>query len=370
MYQGRLLCKRRSSSYIMIMNTSLQLLEELSLAFGPSGYEDDIREIILTHLNGVGEIKVDRIGNITCTITGSNPQAPTLLFAAHQDEIGFMINNILEDGFLSFVPIGGWNPLTLSSSTLLINTSSGSLIKGVIGQLPPHFLPKGAKAEIPEIDSLFIDIGSRSKEQSINDFGIKIGDVAVPYTHWMHQKRTNTLTSKAFDDRVGVAALIEVAHQMAKNKPLSTMIFAFTVQEEVGTRGAKVLARSIKSDYAFVVEGAPADDMPHRAHISQTKLGKGAHVRIFDPTHIGNPFLLDCIRHSAETHGISIQEAIRSGGGTDAMEIALSEGGIPTVVVGVPVRYAHSHNSMITLYDYEQLVKLLLAVSQDIGEKH
>jgi endoglucanase len=348
------------------MDTSLALIKRLSLACGPSGFESEVTRIITENLEGIGSVETDAIGNVVCTISGQAPDAPAILFAAHQDEIGFMVSEVLESGFLRFTPIGGWNALTLPASPVDVIGRDGRAIPGVIGQLPPHFLKKGAEPQVPGIDELFIDIGASSAKEVEEHFGVLLGSIILPSTRFSFDGNSGCIMSKAFDDRIGVAALIELAYKIVDFPVGATVILAFTVQEEVGTRGVKVLANRIASEVAVVVEGAPADDVPGFPAKSQTCVGMGAHVRLFDPTHIGHPGVLALARTAARARGIRIQEAVRKGGGTDAMVLALADRGIPTIVTGVPVRYAHSHNCVASLGDYRELVSLLFAMCQDM----
>jgi len=345
---------------------SIEFIKGLTQLSGPSGYEGDVSNFIKEKLASVGEITTDRIGNIVCRIEGSDPGAPHLLFAAHQDEVAFMVSDITAGGFLRFIGIGGWNPITLPSSPVEVISESGERHYGIIGQLPPHFIPKGEPPKVPTIDELFIDIGARSREEAEELYQVGIGSIIIPYAPFKYNPKGEVLFSKAFDDRIGVAALIELGHLVKEKGVAATLSLAFTVQEEVGVRGAKVLAQSIEADAAIVVEGAPADDVPSNIGSPQTVLGKGAHLRIFDTSHIGHPGLFRLARDIARREKIEVQEAVRKGGGTDAREIALAKGGIPTIVCGVGVRYAHSHNSLISLSDYRNLVKLLFAVSRDM----
>lgn len=346
-------------------NNTVSLIEELVQAIGPSGYEKAVGDIIKHHLFSLGAVKCDAIGNITCEISGTDPSRPRYLFVAHQDEIGFMVSEILADGFLRFTPIGGWSARTLPSSSVDVINTRGERIPGIIGQIPPHFLAK-TNTQVAEIDELFIDIGASSRKEVVEQYKIRLGSIIVPQGRFYQDLVGNTLTGKAFDDRIGVAALIELGKLLAEKPVEATIILAFTVQEEVGTRGAKVLANYIQADAACIVEGAPADDVPGGPSHAQTCLGNGAHVRIFDPTHIGHPELLEKIRNIAEKEKIQFQEAVRKGGGTDASVLALANGGIPTVVTGVPVRYAHSHTGMISLSDFDNLVQLLFAICRDM----
>ena len=346
--------------------SSIDLIGQLAQAVGPSGFEKPVGDIIRRQLDGIGIVETDSIGNIVCEIPGTDPKGQRVLLAAHQDEIGFMVSEILDHGFIKFVAIGGWNSVTLPASPVEILNADGDMVPGVIGQLSPHFLKKGAVPQVPELDDLFIDIGASTAEEVQRLFGIRLGAIIVPVTRFHFSESSGCIMAKAFDDRIGVAALIELGNLLAKNPISNTVVLAFTVQEEVGTRGAKVLANRIEANVALVVEGAPADDVPGGPARPQTCVGNGAHVRIFDPTHIGHPKLLALVRESAVHRGIRIQEAVRKGGGTDAMVIALTDRGIPSIVTGVPVRYAHSHNGLVSYSDYKELVVLLHAVCQDM----
>ena len=342
---------------------SIELLRKLSLAFGPSGYEEEVRNLILSELEQLTcDVEVDRIGNIVATF-GRSEDAHTVLYSAHQDEIGFIVNDITSDGYLKMWNIGGWSTLTLPSSAIIIRTQSGEDRYGVFGQISPHFLKKGESPSVPALEDLFVDVGAKSKDEAENILGIKVGDVAVPYTDFKYIPETGIVMSKAFDDRVGVAALIDLAREISSRNmlPNNNIKIAFTVQEEVGIRGADVLSRYVNADSCIVVEGAPADDMPSNHSTSQTGVGKGAHVRIFDPTHIASPNLLRKMRQISKENGIVTQEAIRHGGGTDACYLSRACYGMETIVTGVPTRYAHCHNSVISIDDYQELVKLLLA---------
>jgi endoglucanase len=345
--------------------SSVALIEQLVQAVGPSGYEHEVGRIIRQQVTPFGVVDTDAIGNIVCEIPGTDADGPRYVFAAHQDEIGFMVSDILENGFLRFVPIGGWNTRTLPSSPVDIINELDEVVPGVIGQIPPHFLPKGDSGSVPEMDELFIDIGAKDSRMVREKYSIGIGSIVVPHGRFHFDARNHTMMGKAFDDRIGVAALIELGRRVHEHPVGATVLLAFTVQEEVGIRGAKVLSNHVVADAACIVEGAPADDVPGGPANPQTCMGKGAHVRIFDPTHIGNIGLLKSIRSIVSDEGITIQEAVRKGGGTDAREIALAGRGIPTVVTGVPVRYAHSNIGMISLKDFEQLVGLLFAVCRN-----
>lgn len=340
----------------------VERIRQLVQASGISGYEKEVGDIIKSMIaSRVDKVEEDAAGNIVMTIAGKDPEGERVIFAAHQDEVGFLVDVVDPRGFLRLVPVGGWNPVTLPSAPVTVISRDGKRHHGVIGQLSPHFLPKGSIPPVPSLDELFVDVGASSDKEVEDIFGIYRGDVVVPESPFVWMEETGVVMGKAMDDRIGVAALVELALELSgrNDRPRSTVILAFTVQEEVGTRGAGVVANYLDGDAAIIVEGAPADDMPGGPAIAQTRRGKGAHVRIFDPTHIGHRGVLDILRSISQTDGIQIQEAVRKGGGTDAVKLSVAQHGIPTVVTGIPVRYAHSHESTISLFDFKELVRLL-----------
>ena len=259
--------------------------------------------------------------------------------------------------------------VTLPSSPVEITNCQGNKIPGIIGNISPHFL-KDRKSDVPEISDLFVDIGAASRLEVIKNFGIRIGDIVTPVTSYSYNDVSRCMMSKAFDDRIGVAALVELGLRLTGQKERENItILAATVQEEVGTRGASVLANYIDADIAIIVEGAPADDLPGGPAIPQTCVRGGAHVRIFDPTMIADRGLLDFIREIAGEKSVLIQETVRKGGGTDGRELHLAGRGISSMVTGVPVRYAHSNNCLICIDDFFQLVDLLEAVCMGFNRK-
>jgi len=359
---------------------TIDLIKKLTLASGLPGYEQDVTRILQDELKGLpGTTSVDRIGNALWAFENTTDDAdhhhssssdmPKILLAAHQDEIGFIVSEILSTGFIRIHNLGGWNPVTLPSSPVEITNWQGSKIPGIIGNISPHFL-KDRKSNVPEIPDLFIDIGAASRLEVIENFGIRIGDAVTPVTSYSYNEVSRCMMSKAFDDRIGTAALVELGLRLSGKKGReNTMILAATVQEEVGTRGAAVLANYIDADIAIIIEGAPADDLPGGPAYPQTCVRGGAHVRIFDPTMIADRGLLNYIREIACEQGLLIQETVRKGGGTDGKELHLAGRGIPSIVTGVPVRYAHSHNCLISIDDFFQLVDLLEAICMGFNRK-
>lgn len=343
------------------MSEILSLLKDLTSLSAPSGYEHEVREYVLKKVKPYADsVSVDKSGNVLAEFKANDVNAPTVIFAAHMDEVAFMVFDISDNGFLYLHPIGGWNTITLPSSSIEIISETGQKYTGVFGQISPHFLKKGTKPDVPDFDDLFVDIGATSRDEVLNEYHISQGCIAIPKSYFYHNPKSNTCIGKAFDDRVGCAVQIMMAELIQKEKLLWNVVLAFTVQEEVGHRGAKVIANYTNADAAIIIEGAPADDIPAGPRHPQTCVGKGVHVRIFDPSHIGNPLLLEKIKKLIKTENIRAQYAVRKGGGTDADALALAFSGIPAIITGVPTRYAHSHQSLISLDDVAENIKLCL----------
>lgn len=362
------------------------LLERFTLLPGISGHEQLVAGALRTEIGDRADsIKTDGIGNTLFTFdpairnidkTGDggrpphrdqNSRVPRLLVAAHMDEVGFIVSDILPAGFLRLHPIGGWNPVTVPAIAVEIITSDGNRVHGIVGSIPPHALKEsGTAGQVPSLESLFIDIGAVSAESVFRDHGVRLGDPVVPLTSFAYDTRSGIMMSKAFDDRAGIAALAALARRLhddnGRLRTKAVVQLAATVQEEVGVRGARVLSHYVDADAALIVEGVPADDIPGGGGSPQTSVGKGAHVRIFDPGMIADKSFLELIRLTARQKGIPVQETVRRTGGTDGREIHLASRGIPTVVVGVPVRYPHSSNCLMSLDDFDALVDLLEAI--------
>ncbi|MBC8385072.1 MAG: M20/M25/M40 family metallo-hydrolase, partial [Candidatus Cloacimonetes bacterium] len=266
----------------------------------------------------------------------------------------------LPTGFIKLQPIGGWNVNTLSSSPVIVINSRKEKIPGIIGSVPVHF-QKDNKASLT-MENLFVDVGAESKKDAEDNFGIHISDQIVPVTNFHYSKPNNLTFSKAFDDRAGIAAIIETGKLLKGMDHPNTVFCTGSVQEEVGGRGAKAISSRSDADICLVLEGAPADDTPGISDCPQTKLGKGVQIRLFDPTMIVKEGLKNYILEIAEKSGIPHQITVRKSGGTDSLHIHTAKYGIPTMVFAVPVRYAHSHNCMMSMDDFNNLIDLLVQI--------
>lgn len=338
---------------------SVELLAELTQADAIPGHEEEVRRIFQSRLEGVGEIQRDRLGSIFCTKRG-NAEKPRVLLDSHMDEVGFMVQNVTGAGYVKFVPVGGWWAHTLLAQRVSILTKKGK-VPGVIGSTPPHLLSDSSRDKVMEVKDLYIDIGADNSNQAVEDFGVKPGCPIAPYGPFMPMKNPMLFSAKAFDNRVGVGLVIETLQQLSDHP--NTVIGTGSVQEEVGLRGARTVAAAVEPDVAIVLEGPPADDLPNVSSDTwQGKLGGGVQIRLYDPTMIANPRLAELVIETATAHHIPHQIAVRTSGGTDGGAIHQVGRGVPSIVLGVPARYVHSHVSIINIDDYRAALDLLLCL--------
>ena len=332
---------------------------------GVSGFEGAVRDIIAGELRDCCDITEAVSGNLVCRMKGCS-DGPVVALLAHMDEIGFMVQGITPDGFLLIVPLGGWWNHTLPSQRVLVHTRDGRRIPGQIGTRPPHLLPESQRRQVMDNESLFIDIGASSAED-VAACGIRIGCAVAPDVQLQPLEVPHRWMGKAFDNRAGVYCMIEVMRRLAGEKLECSLMAIGTVQEEVGTRGARALEQT--PDLAIVLEGPPADDTFGQSGVCrQGVLGKGVQVRLFDPTNITPPDLADTVLELAETGQIACQPTVRRTGGTDAAASYPNWYGCPSIVFGVPVRYIHSHNGILDDRDLESCVELTCALVRSVSK--
>ena len=346
--------------------SSKEILKNLTLLPGVSGDEKPIREYMISQIGDDVPFIKDNLGSIAFELKGSS-EKPRILLVGHLDEIGFMVHSITKNGLLRFINIGGWDPRTLMSSPVEVINHKGQRFTGLIGSVPVHHL-KDSTGRLT-LEDMYIDLGAESDTEIIEKFEIRKGDFIVPITHYHYIEDKDIMISKAFDDRAGIALAIETAQYFKENKHPNTIFCAGSAQEEVGTRGAQTIANLVKPDLAIVLEGSPGDDFPGSRDEIQCGLGKGLQMRVIDPTMITNPALKNLVIDVCEENKIPYQIAVRKSGGTDAAKIHVSNLGVPTVVLAVPVRYAHSHNGMIKMSDYQATLNLIIKLIEKIDEK-
>lgn len=349
------------------MDSIEQLLKELTESHGVPGYESPIRAVVRKYMQPLGGLSQDKVGSVICEQKGE-AAAPRVMLAGHMDEIGFMVKQITKEGFIKFLPLGGWFDQVLLGQRVLIKTSKGD-VTGVIGAKPPHMLSAEERQKVVARKDMYIDIGATS-ETEVQETGVQLGDPIIPRADFQILANGKTYLSKAFDDRVGVALMVS-ALQVLKDRPHPNTIFATaTVMEEVGVRGATTSVEAVQPDVAIILESDIAGDVPGiKPEESSIKLGGGPTVVIYDARMIPNLKLRDLVLESGRQLGINVQLSSIEGGATDGAAIHLFKTGVPTVVLCVPARHIHSHSSIIHRNDYDDAVKLLVDLVSRLDQK-
>jgi endoglucanase len=332
------------------------LLSKLSEIPGPSGNEDDVRDFILREAKPLGShIQIDSMGNLFVQVRGKKEQ-PKLMVSAHMDEVGFIVKYVENTGQLRFQPLGLVDPRILPGQRVIVRGTHD--LPGTIGSKPPHILTPDESKKIFDFGDLYIDFGVASREEA-KHLGVDVGAVAVFDEPFKQTASGSMAVGKAMDNRAGCVAALMMMRALSKNPPTATIEFAFTVQEEVGMRGAEVAAKNSNPDAAIVLETAVAADSPEvnpRDRILE--IGKGPAVRAIDATMITQRKMLQYMKHTAEAQKIAYQLHVNMTGGTDAGRIHLMNQGIPTAVISTPGRYLHSASTMINLKDLENVIQL------------
>lgn len=351
--------KNNSAQHPRIGAAQIRLLERLCQACAVSGDEGEVRKLVLEQVRPhADEVKIDALGNVLVTKRGreDGQERLSVLIAAHMDEVGFMLTHSEGEGIFRFETVGGLDERQLAGKAVWVGSQH---IPGVIGAKPIHLTTSDERKRSISIENLRIDMGPG------NNAKVKVGDRATFATPFA--RLGPSLRAKALDDRLGVATLIE----LVKNAPESIdLLAAFTVQEEVGLRGARVAAYTFDPDLAFAIDSTPALDLPAWETADDplqanarynTRLDSGPAIYIADGSTLSDPRLIRHLRETAEELEIPYQFRQPGGGGTDAGAIHLSRAGIPSVSVSVPGRYAHTAAGIARLSDWQHTLTLLHA---------
>lgn len=342
------------------MNTQdlIQSIKRISDANGISGFEDEVLHVIRAEGAGLGTFEEDRIRNLYLYRHENKAGRPIVQLNAHTDEVGFMVKAIRPDGMIEFITIGGWIPTNVPAHMVRILNKDGVYVPAVVASKPPHFMSEAEKKAPLEITNLVLDVGASSSEEVIKEYRIGIAAPVVPEVSCTFDEKHGLFIGKAFDCRIGCASTLATLKELQGTDLKVNLVGDFSSQEEVGTRGSIVSANTIKADLAIVFEGCPADDTVVPSYQAQTCLKKGPMLRHIDSRMITNPRFQRYALNLAQELGIPVQEAVRSAGATNGAPIHLAHDGIPAIVIGVPVRYAHTHYGISALFDVEQAVRL------------
>jgi len=333
------------------------VLKELCNLPGISGQENQVREFIRNEIVDFSdEIKVDCLGNLMVKKRGHNC-SKHVMFLAHMDEVGFMVDKIESSGIIKFSCVGGILPSILPATSVTIHGKK--TISGVMGIMPIH-LQKNSIMEPVKLDSLYIDVGA-SSDKELQD-QIQIGDPIVFQTTF--EDYGHLWKAKAIDDRVGCSIMIDILKQNIT--PEYDTWFVFATQEEVGLRGSRTATYQIKPDFSIVLEGTTACDIPLvERNRYTTQLGHGPAISIAHNGFVFSKKVFDYLKSVAENHQIPFQIKEKVAGGNDATTIATGEKGSYVGSLSVPVRYIHSPVSLMHPDDYHSTMQLALALYQD-----
>lgn len=353
----------------------IALVSELSNLEGAPGFEENVCRYISetaerlslgnTQKDPMHNLYLERAGNQTALDekeTGREPsEAIRVQLDAHMDEVAFMVQAVLPNGTLKMIPLGGWVDSNIPAHMVKVRTSDGSFLRGVTTSKPPHFMTAEERAKPISLDQIVVDLGFSSKSETL-DAGVKPGAPIIPDVSCFYLEEQDRFFGKAFDCRSGCAAILAVLDELKEERLSCDVVAAFSTQEEVGTRGASVTSARVKPDLALVFEGCPADDTFGDPELSQTKIGHGPMLRHIDARMITHPGFQRYALQLAEELGIPVQTAVRTGGSTNGAPIHLSAQAVPTIVIGIPVRYIHTHYGICSYRDHEAAIRLASAI--------
>jgi putative aminopeptidase FrvX len=341
----------------------LELLKELVFTPGVSGWEDPVRERIRAKVAKYGETKVDALGNLTLTLGKGERHA---LFVAHMDEIGLVVRHIEDSGYIRVRAVGGLDERVLAGRVVDIYVEGKSEpVPGVIGLKPPHLMRDREResSQVVKMEDILVDVGTRSRAET-EALGIAKLSPIILRKHFC-ALANDLVATRGFDDRLGCAALIEVLETIDQAALDIKLTFAWSVQEELGLRGAYALGNTLRPDFAIAIDSCTTGDSPQvEYHLSAVKPGDGPVLRVFDRVAFASRTMMKHISGVAQARGIPLQVAV-TGGTTDGA--ALQTFGTAMMALAVPVRYVHSPTEVMSLRDYDLLVKLVAAIAGQIG---
>ncbi|MDD1772746.1 MAG: M42 family metallopeptidase [Methanomassiliicoccales archaeon] len=361
--------------------SSLRFMQELCDAPGAPGFEAGVSKLIRDYASSYADkVYYDKLGNMMFEKVGKE-DGPTVLLAGHVDECGFIITGINPLGYLSFNQLGGWFDQVLLGHRVLVHTAKGDL-NGVVACKPPHLMDAEEAKKVVVKDKMFIDIGASSKDEA-QAMGVRLGDSVTPDSKFSTMekesfkdgKRTGKRTlafGKAFDDRIGVFSAVELLKDIKKGKMAhpNRIISAATVQEEVGSRGAKTVSASTRPDVAIILDVDIAGDVPGIDPLqAPARMGEGVSITVFDGLMIPNQPLKELVIGICEKKKIPYQLGYVARGGTDGAFIHTAMTGVPTIAIGVPVRHIHSHVGIFDMTDLDACSRLLVELVKALDRK-
>ena len=345
----------------------IKLLENLSNLHGAPGHEHEVTAFIRNSMKNF-ICESDSINNLYIKINKEN-NYPIVALDCHSDEVGFIVESIKANGTITFLPLGGWHITNIPAHSVIIKNFKNEYIKGVVSSKPPHFMTAEEKQRLPKIEELVIDIGTSSYEETTELYGIEVGNPITPDVVFSYDEKIDVVRGKAFDNRLGCAIVMEILKELNCDELKVNPVGVISAQEEVGLRGAQIAANKIKADFAIIFEGSPADDTFKDNFSSKGALGKGIQLRVLDAGMVSNPKVQTFVKNIAKKNNIPFQVIARSGGSTNGAKYHIADKSIPTVVIGIPTRYIHTHYTYASIKDYKDAIILGKKLLEELTEE-
>jgi endoglucanase len=319
------------------------------------------------HLRGLGTVSQDGLGSVICRQNGKTNE-PRIMMAGHMDEVGFMVKSVTKEGFIKFLPMGGWWGHVLLAQKVRIRTAKGDVV-GVVGSKPPHELQDEERRKVMELKDMFIDVGGTSYFDVKKRLVIKPGDPIVPEAEFSVMSNDRLYLAKALDNRVGCALVVDALRKLSKTPHPNAVYGVATTMEEVGLRGAQTSVASVKPNVAIALDVGIAHDTPGSQADGDEKLGGGVGILVYDASMIPNVKLRNLAIDICEKQKIPYHLGTVERGGTDAGRFHIYDTGVPSLVIFIPTRYIHSQSTIMDRKDYDAAVRLLVELSKRLDRK-
>ncbi|WP_115702667.1 M42 family metallopeptidase [Legionella sainthelensi] len=343
-------------------------LAKLTDLAGASGFEKSVRDVVkLQWQQSMSRVTVDGMGNLI-GVYKENAKGPNVLLMAHMDEVGYMVESITPDGFLKIIPLGGIPASVIFAQRWTVSTPKGPIL-AYSGMDSTHLIEEPKKNKLPAVNAVFLDIGAETKEQAETQFNVRPGLQVTPASQFSPLSE-NRYLAKALDDRLGLTLIGDVLESINNQQQPNQLFTAATVQEEVGLRGASTVFNSTHPDVTINVEVGIADDYPALIAVRKGKiaLGKGPTLFVYDRSMIPHQELLSWILDLAKKNNIQVQLESEIGYGQDGSKVQGSGSGVPSINIGVPIRYAHQQAGVFDKRDYDQAVKLISLIVTHLNQ--
>ena len=349
---------------------SLAFIRDLTNANGAPGFEDEVIKVLNDYAEPhCGGTQEDKMRNYYAWRKNHNCDKPIVMLDGHTDEVAFMVQSINANGSLNFIALGGWHAQNVPAHKVRIRNRDGVYIPAIVASKPPHFMTDVERTVLQPITNMVIDCGASSYQEVVDIYKIDVAAPIIPDVSFSYNEDTGIMLGKAFDNRLGSACAIETIIELGDEELEVDVVAGIASQEEIGTRGAEITVRTIQPDLAIVFEGSPADDMYRDSYTAQCALKKGPQIRHRDRGMLSHPRFTAWARQIAKKYEIEFQDAVRLAGSTNGAKIHLGDLVVPTIVIGIPTRYVHTHYSFAAYEDYRNAIKWATVIIRELNQE-